>query len=106
MRALVEEGEPNVAKRMQELALSEGALLTHLLIALFTRDDDKRLLAHRQLSRHLVGLWVTNNDTAMNLLTRILVSCRKYVALNLSDLIIITIGYLMLAFRIVEFFGK
>lgn len=74
MRAIVEEGEPNVAKRMQELALSEGALLRHLLISLYTRDDDKRLLAHRQLSRHLVGLWVTNNDTALNLLIRILVS--------------------------------
>ncbi len=73
MRALIEEGEPSVAKRMQELALSEGALLTHLLISLFTRDDDKRLLAHRQLSRHLVGLWVTNNDIAMSLLSRILV---------------------------------
>ncbi|XP_065200940.1 dnaJ homolog subfamily C member 13 isoform X2 [Planococcus citri] len=72
MRAIIEEGEPGVAKRMQELALSEGALLTHLLYSLFTRDDDKRLLAHRQLSRHLVGLWVTNNDTAMDLLTRIL----------------------------------
>lgn len=74
MRALIEEGDPTVAKHMQELALSEGALLKHLLIALFTSDDDKRLLAHRQLSRHLVGLWVTNNEMAMSLLTRILVS--------------------------------
>lgn len=73
MRALIEEGEPNVAKRMQELALSEGALLTHLLLSLFTKDDDKRLLAHRQLSRHLVGLWVANNETALNLLSRMLV---------------------------------
>lgn len=72
MRALIEEGDPTVAKHMQELALSEGALLKHLLIALFTSDDDKRLLAHRQLSRHLVGLWVTNNEMAMSLLTRIL----------------------------------
>lgn len=76
MRALIEEGEPTVAKRMQELALSEGALLTHLLSALFTRDDDKRLLAHRQLSRHLVGLWVVDNDVAKSLLTRILVRTR------------------------------
>lgn len=73
MRAIIEEGEPNVAKRMQELALSEGALLTHLLTALFTRDDDKRLLAHRQLSRHLVGLWVVDNEVAKSLLARILV---------------------------------
>lgn len=76
MRALIEEGEPSVAKRMQELALSEGALLTHLLLSLFTRDDDKRLLAHRQLSRHLVGLWVANNETALNLLGRILVGSK------------------------------
>lgn len=74
MRAIIEEGEANVAERMQELALAEGALLKHLLIALFTSDEDKRLLAHRQLSRHLVGLWVTNNNMAMNLLERILVS--------------------------------
>lgn len=73
MRALIEEGEPGVAKRMQELALSEGALLTHLLLSLFTRDDDKRLLAHRQLSRHLVGLWVANNEIALSLLSRMLV---------------------------------
>jgi DnaJ family protein C protein 13 len=74
MRAIIEEGEPSVAQRMQELALAEGALLKHLLLALFTNDEDKRLLAHRQLSRHLVGLWVTNNEMAMNLLERILVS--------------------------------
>ncbi|CAH0774017.1 unnamed protein product [Bemisia tabaci] len=74
MRALIEEGEASVATRMQELALSEGALPCHLLTALYSSDSDSRLLAHRQLSRHLVGLWVTDNPKAMELLRRIMPS--------------------------------
>lgn len=31
------------------------------------------LFSHRQLSRHLVGLWTAENPIAMNLLKRILV---------------------------------
>lgn len=73
MRALIEEGEPSVALRMQNLALSEGALPKHLLSALFTQGPDSRLLAHRKLSRHLVGLWVTEHSTSMALLKRIMV---------------------------------
>lgn len=74
MRALVEEGEAEVAAKMQTLALAEGALPRHLLAALYTLGSDGRLLTHRQLSRHLVGLWVTGNPTAMGLLRRIMVS--------------------------------
>lgn len=73
MRALIEEGEASVAAKMQNLALSEGALPKHLLTALFTQATDGRLLAHRQLSRHLVGLWVTEHSTSMGLLKRIMV---------------------------------
>lgn len=73
MRALIEEGEPETAARMQELALAEGALPSHLLAAFYTQGSDGRLLTHRQLSRHLVGLWVTGNPIAMGLLKRILV---------------------------------
>lgn len=73
MRALIEEGEAEVAARMQSLALAEGALPRHLLAALYTLGSDGRLLTHRQLSRHLVGLWVTGNPTAMGLLRRIMV---------------------------------
>ncbi|KAB0803499.1 hypothetical protein PPYR_00469 [Photinus pyralis] len=72
MRALIEEGDAEVAARMQSLALGEGALPQHLLAALFTQGSDGRLLAHRQLSRHLVGLWITGNPIAMGLLKRIM----------------------------------
>lgn len=58
---------------MQDLALAEGALPRHLLSALFTNSSDGRLLTNRQISRHLVGLWVTGHPTAMGLLNRILV---------------------------------
>ena len=73
MRAIIEEGAAEVAARMQDLALAEGALPRHLLTALFTEASDSRLLTHRQLSRHLVGLWVTGHPTAMGLLKRIMV---------------------------------
>lgn len=85
MRALIEEGEAEVAARMQTLALAEGALPRHLLAALYTQGSDGRLLTHRQLSRHLVGLWVTGNPTAMGLLRRIMVS-QNYIPVVLNDL--------------------
>lgn len=47
MKALIEEGEEDVALRMQELALSEGALPKHLHIALFTQSQDGRILTNR-----------------------------------------------------------
>ncbi|XP_034177741.1 receptor mediated endocytosis 8 isoform X3 [Osmia lignaria lignaria] len=72
MRAIIEEGAPEVAAKMQELALAEGALPRHLLNSLFTIGTDGRLLTHRQLCRHLVGLWVTGHPTAMGLLKRIM----------------------------------
>ncbi|XP_011314513.1 dnaJ homolog subfamily C member 13 isoform X2 [Fopius arisanus] len=72
MRAIIEEGAAEVAAKMQELALAEGALPRHLLNSLFTVSSDGRLLTHRQLCRHLVGLWVTGYPTAMGLLKRIL----------------------------------
>ncbi|KAJ8971338.1 hypothetical protein NQ314_000751 [Rhamnusium bicolor] len=72
MRSIIEEGESEVAEKMQNLALAEGALPRHLLAALYTQGTDGRLLTHRQLSRHLIGLWVTGNPTAMGLLKRIM----------------------------------
>ncbi|XP_015609793.1 dnaJ homolog subfamily C member 13 isoform X2 [Cephus cinctus] len=72
MRAIIEEGAPEIAAKMQELALAEGALPRHLLNSLFTVGSDGRLLTHRQLCRHLVGLWVTGHPTAMGLLKRIM----------------------------------
>lgn len=73
MRAIIEEGDAEISGRMQELALAEAALPSHLLTALYTCDENRRMLVHRQLSRHLVGLWVTNNTIAMDLLTRLMV---------------------------------
>ena len=58
---------------MQQLALTEGALPRHLYTALFTQTTDGRLLTHRQLSRHLVSLWCTENQMAIDLLSRTVV---------------------------------
>ena len=74
MKAIIEEGDAEIAAKMQELALAEGALPKHLHTAMFTSSNDSRMLTNRQLSRHLVGLWVTGHPTAMGLLKRILVS--------------------------------
>lgn len=74
MRAIIEEGEANIANQMQTLALDEAALCRHLLVALYTPVNDSTMAAHRQLSRHLVGLWITDNEDAMHLFRRIFVS--------------------------------
>lgn len=71
MRALIEEGDAEVAKQMQALALDEAALCKHLLVALYTPSTDATMATHRQLSRQLVGLWVTEHEEAINLLHRI-----------------------------------
>ncbi|XP_026104621.1 dnaJ homolog subfamily C member 13-like isoform X4 [Carassius auratus] len=72
MKAIIEEGEKEISSKMQELALSEGALPRHLHTSMFTISSDQRMLTNRQLSRHLVGLWTAENPTALNLLKRIL----------------------------------
>ncbi|XP_064647249.1 dnaJ homolog subfamily C member 13-like isoform X1 [Lineus longissimus] len=74
MKAIIEEGDAEIAAKMQDLALAEGALPKHLHTAMFTQGNDSRMLTIRQLSRHLVGLWVTGHPTAMGLLRRILPS--------------------------------
>ncbi|XP_071822188.1 dnaJ homolog subfamily C member 13-like isoform X2 [Apostichopus japonicus] len=72
MKAIIEEGDEEIAAKMQHLSLAEGALPRHLLSALFTSSTDSRMLTNRQLSRHLVALWVTGNPVAMGLLRRVL----------------------------------
>ncbi|KAK6166630.1 hypothetical protein SNE40_023278 [Patella caerulea] len=74
MKAIIEEGDAEIAAKMQDLALAEGALPKHLHTAMFTQSNDSRMLTNRQLSRHLVGLWVTGHPTAMGLLRRIIPS--------------------------------
>jgi hypothetical protein len=74
MKALIEEGQGGIGKEIQELALKEGALIRHLLNALFVQTSDPRLLTLRQLSRHLIVLWTSQNNAAAELLRRIFVS--------------------------------
>ncbi|XP_039452152.1 dnaJ homolog subfamily C member 13 isoform X2 [Culex pipiens pallens] len=71
MRALIEEGDTAISNQMQTLALDEAALCHHLLVALYTPSHDTTMATHRQLSRHLVGLWITDSKEALNLLKRI-----------------------------------
>lgn len=71
MRALIEEGDTVISNQMQTLALDEAALCHHLLVALYTPSHDSTMATHRQLSRHLVGLWITDSKEAMCLLRRI-----------------------------------
>lgn len=72
MKAIIEEGTPDLASRMQELSLSEGALPRHLHTSMFTQSIDARMLTLRQLSRTLVALWCASHPTAIALLGRIL----------------------------------
>jgi len=71
MKAIIEEGDMETVQRMQHLAMAEGSFLRHLQIALFSPNNDSRYLAFQQLSRQLVALWMVNNDTAFELLKRI-----------------------------------
>ena len=47
MKAIIEEGDPEIATKMQGLALAEGALPSHLLTAMFTVSTDSRMLTNR-----------------------------------------------------------
>lgn len=71
MKALIEEGDANVAKQMQILALDEAALCRHLLIALYAPSNDTTMETHRQISKHLINLWVHESDDALALFSRI-----------------------------------
>ena len=42
MKAIIEEGSSDIAFKMQELALAEGALLRHLRTGLVTPATDSR----------------------------------------------------------------
>lgn len=70
IKAIIQEGEPNVSKRMQELSLAEGALMKHLHIGLFSQFKDGRTLGVQYLSRHLVALWSIGNDETKELFRR------------------------------------
>ncbi|WKX89857.1 hypothetical protein Q1695_009030 [Nippostrongylus brasiliensis] len=72
MRAIIEESDVETSKAMQMLALTEGAFLTHLRLALLTTGKDLEVLTNRQLSGHLIGLWIADNRPANDLLGRCL----------------------------------
>ena len=46
MKAIIEEGSPETAFKMQELALAEGALLRHLRTGLVTPATDSRQVSY------------------------------------------------------------
>ncbi|XP_055606556.1 dnaJ homolog subfamily C member 13 isoform X2 [Uranotaenia lowii] len=71
MKALIEEGDAAISRKMQTLALDEAALCHHLLVALYTPSHDSTMVTLRQLSRHLVGLWMIDSPEAMSLFKRI-----------------------------------
>lgn len=73
MRAIIEEADVETSKSMQMLALSEGAFLTHLFMSLLSSGKDLRVLTNKQLSGHLISLWIADNQPANDLLIRTLV---------------------------------
>ncbi|GMR56372.1 hypothetical protein PMAYCL1PPCAC_26567, partial [Pristionchus mayeri] len=70
LRAIIEESDVETSKSMQTLALTEGAFLAHLEMALLQSGRDLRVLTNRQLSGHLIGLWIVDNQPANDLLSR------------------------------------
>lgn len=44
---VIKEGDAEIAAKMQDLALSEGALPKHMHIAMFTQSVDSRMLTNR-----------------------------------------------------------
>lgn len=107
MRALIEEGDQNVATQMQTLALDEAALCRHLLVALYTPSNDSTMSAHRQLARHLVGLWITDNEDAMQLFQRVFVSTSTELEFYNANTLFITVitHILKTAGRFIDVFG-
>ena len=49
MKAIIEEGDAEIAAKMQDLALAEGALPKHLHTAMFTQSADNRMLTNRYM---------------------------------------------------------
>ena len=47
VKCLLQEGDSEIAAKMQDLALAEGALPRHLHTAMYTQSTDSRLLTNR-----------------------------------------------------------
>lgn len=70
IKAIIQEGDPNVSKRMQELSLAEGALMKHMHIGLFSQSKDGRTVGVQYLSRFLVALWSIESEETKALFRR------------------------------------
>jgi len=59
MKAIIEEGDAEIAAKMQDLALAEGALPRHLHTAMFTQSTDSRMLTVRSelTPLHCLSVW-------------------------------------------------
>lgn len=71
MKAIIEEGNAQVAKKMQQLALSEGTFLFHLQSSLYPIVTGQKFLPIQILSRKLMSLWTVNNETGLSLLNSV-----------------------------------
>lgn len=71
MKAIIEEGNSQVANRMQELSLAEGTFLFHLHASLFPIVSGDKFFPIQILSRKLLSLWTVSNETAISLLNAI-----------------------------------
>lgn len=71
MKAIIEEGNAQVANRMQELALAEGTFLFHLHSSLFPIVSGDKFFPIQILSRKLLSLWTVDNETGLTLLNSI-----------------------------------
>lgn len=71
MKAIIEEGTPQVASRMQELSLAEGTFLFHLHSSMFPIVSGDKFFPIQILSRKLLSLWTVSNETALSLLNAI-----------------------------------
>ncbi|KAF8365950.1 rme-8 [Pristionchus pacificus] len=68
LRAIIEESDVETSKSMQTLALTEGAFLAHLEMALLIPGRDLRVLTNRQLSGTVVSIGYGSIDWPRGLL--------------------------------------
>uniref|UniRef100_A0A0K2TL60 J domain-containing protein n=1 Tax=Lepeophtheirus salmonis TaxID=72036 RepID=A0A0K2TL60_LEPSM len=72
VKALIEEGSPEVSQKMQRLSLTEGSILIHLSRALYTEQQNRTFLLHSQLSRKLLSFWISKDNEGLNLFKQIM----------------------------------
>eukprot|EP01135_Chromosphaera_perkinsii_P007978 Nk52_evm50s1073 gene=Nk52_evmTU50s1073 len=70
MRSLIEEGDKAISDKMKYSALAEAAILKHIHNAIYIEGSDYRQYQYRELSKHLLGLWATDNEEIQSLIPR------------------------------------